>query len=81
MALQLAQATLLYKETGKTSLFLFDDLGAELDAGNQARVMKLLHAISAQVFVTSINHVELTDWPVEQIKRFHVEHGEVTEML
>ena len=81
VALQLAQATLLYKETGKTSLFLFDDLGAELDAGNQARVMKLLHAISAQVFVTSINDVELTDWSVDQVKRFHVKHGNVTEML
>ncbi len=81
VALQLAQATLLYKETGKTSLFLFDDLGAELDAGNQARVMNLLHAINAQVFVTSINDVQLTDWSVDQVKRFHVKHGKVTEML
>ncbi len=81
VALKLAQATLLYKETGKSSLFLFDDLGAELDTANQANVMKLLRAISAQVFVTSISDVDLTDWSADQVKRFHVKHGKVTEML
>ncbi len=81
VALQLAQATLLYKETGKTSLFLLDDLGAELDATNQAKVMGLLRAIEAQVFVTSINDVELKDLAIGKVKRFHVKHGNVTEML
>ena len=81
VALQLAQATLLYKATGKTSLFLLDDLGAELDATNQAKVMGLLRAIEAQVFVTSINDVELKDLAIGKVKRFHVKHGNVTEML
>jgi DNA replication and repair protein RecF len=81
VALQLAQATLLYKATGKTSLFLFDDLGAELDAANQANVLKLLRAIDAQVFVTSINKVNLSGWSAGEAKLFHVKHGNVTEML
>ena len=81
VALQLAQATLLFKATGKTSLFLFDDLGAELDAGNQINVMTLLKAIDAQVFVTSIDDVDLTDCSLDKVKRFHVKHGLVTEML
>ena len=81
IALHLAQATLLFDETGKTSLFLFDDLGAELDRENQAKVMSLLTAIQAQVFVTSIGNINLTDWSVDAVKRFHVEHGHVTEVV
>jgi len=81
VALHLAQATLLFKETGKSSLFLFDDLGAELDSANRTSVMKLLQAINAQVFVTSITDVNLSEGFGGQLKRFHVKHGNVTEML
>ncbi len=81
IALHLAQATLLFKQTQKTSLFLFDDLGAELDDTNQASVMSLLSTIQAQVFVTSIGDINCKDWSVDVVKRFHVKHGNVTEVV
>lgn len=80
-ALQVAQATLLQTVTGKTSLFLFDDLGAELDADNQGRVMKLLASIKAQVFVTAITDTTSNAWAIDDIKRFHVKHGQVQEVI
>jgi DNA replication and repair protein RecF len=80
-ALQVAQAKLLHQETGKSSLFLLDDLGAELDAGNQVSTLRLLSEIEAQVFVSAIVEPPLTGIVQENIKRFHVKHGMVSEVV
>jgi DNA replication and repair protein RecF len=80
-ALQLAQAAHLHAETGKTSLFLLDDLGAELDVTNQRRVLELLVNISAQVFVTAIKEPISLNNDASSVRRFHVEHGILSEMV
>jgi DNA replication and repair protein RecF len=80
-ALQLAQSNLLYQQTGKNSLFLLDDLGAELDNTNQRIILGLLGAMRAQVFVTSINEPPVPEGVNDQIKRFHVKHGVVSEVV
>ena len=80
-ALKVAQAQLLRNAASQTSLFLMDDLGAELDRSNQLRVMRLLQSIEAQVFVTAISEPAESDWESEQARRFHVKHGEVSEVL
>lgn len=77
-ALQLAQATVLKEKTDKTSLFLFDDLGAELDAERQRTVLSLLSEINAQVFVTAIAEPAGVDWNNECCVRFHVKQGMVS---
>lgn len=79
--LQVAQATLLHKQTHRSSLFLFDDLTAELDTANQQSVMSLLQSIDAQVFVTSIADTLPEHWPMQDIRRFHVKHGKVSEVV
>jgi len=81
LALQVAQASLLRQITLQTSLFLMDDLGAELDAENQQRVMRLLHSIEAQAFVTAIDDPGESGWNVKVVNRFHVKHGFVSEVL
>jgi DNA replication and repair protein RecF len=81
LALQVAQASLLRQETLRTSVFLMDDLGAELDAKNQQRVMRLLHAIEAQAFVTAIDDPGVSHWNMDSVRRFHVKHGSVSEVL
>jgi DNA replication and repair protein RecF len=81
IALQVAQARLLSDETGQTSLFLLDDLGAELDAENQARVIRLLAGTGAQVFITAIEMPEESGWSEQAVKRFHVERGKVSEVV
>jgi DNA replication and repair protein RecF len=82
--LKIAQAQLLEQETGKRCLFLIDDLPAELDAHNRARVCSLLAARAPQVLLTSIERGSLArelsavqaDKPVEN-KLFHVKHGKI----
>jgi DNA replication and repair protein RecF len=81
LALQVAQASLLKQLTLQTSLFLMDDLGAELDTENQQRVMGLLQSIEAQAFVTAIDDPVKSGWSVDVVNRFHVKHGFVSEVL
>ncbi len=81
LALKVAQASLLRQLTLQTSLFLMDDLGAELDTENQQRVMHLLQSIEAQAFVTAIDDPRESGWNVEAVNRFHVKHGFVSEVL
>jgi len=75
-----AQSTLLFDETGKKSLFLLDDLGAELDSAHQQRVFELLAGINAQVFITAISE-SLCVPESQSMRRFHVKHGRVSEMV
>ncbi len=81
LALQVAQASLLRDETLKTSVFLLDDLGSELDEGNQLRVIRLLHAIKAQAFVTAIDDLDEARWNAPSMSRFHVKHGCVSKVI
>ena len=81
VALQVAQAVLLRQQASKSSVFLMDDLGAELDKANQQRVMRLLQSIDAQVFVTAIDNPGASGWNMEVVSRFHVKHGFVSEVL
>jgi len=61
--------------------FLLDDLGSELDARHQSRVLESLRQLDIQVFVSAIDTVpgDLTVW--SNMKRFHVEHGEIKEVV
>lgn len=81
IALQIAQAQLLKATHGENSLFLLDDLGAELDVANQQRVMRMLYRFEAQVFITSIQDIDVSAWEQQSIQRFHVKHGKVTNVV
>jgi DNA replication and repair protein RecF len=60
---------------------LLDDLGSELDEEHQSRILTCLKEVGTQVFITAINShtANLTEW--SGMKRFHVEHGVVREVL
>lgn len=81
IALQIAQAHVLKAALGEKSLFLLDDLGAELDSTNQQRVIRLLLQFEAQVFVTSIQDVDVNALGQDNIQRFHVKHGNVGNVI
>ncbi len=81
IGLKLAQALLLRRETGRRSLFLLDDIGAELDLPNQTRVMRKLGELDAQVFATAIDFPAGLVLDGEASTLFHVKHGEVTEVV
>jgi DNA replication and repair protein RecF len=80
-ALKLAQLELIKQKTGKTAVVLMDDLPAELDVNHRQTLLRLLHELNSQVFVTTTDrsHLEFSAW--SDVKVFHVEHGNIQEVV
>ncbi|MEQ6917880.1 DNA replication/repair protein RecF [Halomonas aquatica] len=77
-ALKLAQGRLLEQLTGRTCIYLIDDLPAELDSGHRRVFCKWLERMQCQVFITSVDPEALMDlWEADtHLAMFHVEHSE-----
>ncbi|MEQ8858247.1 MAG: DNA replication/repair protein RecF [Pseudomonadales bacterium] len=79
-AMMLAQARLLRRNAKRSSVFLIDDIGAELDLAHGARFFGLLSELDAQVLATSnAGPGALGALPTAHIRTFHVEHGHVDD--
>lgn len=79
-ALLVAQGQLLRRRTGRRTVYLIDDLPAELDESLRSRVARWLAGMNSQVFVTGIEARSLRQaWPEDEgeIAMFHVKHGTV----
>lgn len=75
-ALRLAQGKLLQIQTGKSCLFLIDDLPSELDPYKRALIAQILTTFDSQIFVTGVEQEGLEDLlKCSDTKMFHVEHG------
>lgn len=82
LALLLSQVSLLNKDAQNKCCILIDDLAAELDTLNRAKLLKYLAGIGCQVFITSTELADFGDLSaVENYKVFHVEHGHVEPRL
>lgn len=79
-ALQLSQTALFSKQTNRKSIFLLDDVGAELDIDKRERFIDGLLGMDTQIFVSAIEseQLEFVD-KYNDKKMFHVEHGRVSE--
>ena len=79
-ALRVAQGYLLSELTGRSCVFLVDDLPAELDSDRRRALCTLLEELKCQVFISCVDRNELKDcWSAEAaIKMFHVEQGKIT---
>lgn len=80
-ALRLAQIKQLKKETKREGLILIDDLAAELDDHHCETLITNALATGAQVFITSTHLDLLKIKSGSEYKLFHVEHGDITEMV
>ena len=82
IALKIAQGKLLQQQNKKNCLFLIDDLPAELDRKNRARVGGLLSGLDCQVFITCVERSALEGcWPKpNENKLFHVKHGKINAL-
>ena len=80
-AMRLAQITHLKRETGQQSILLVDDLAAELDVKHRHNLIDLLVDTQAQLFVTATEHNSFSLPPEIDFKMFHVEHGNVKEVV
>ncbi len=79
-ALLLAQTKAFNAKTGSASIFLLDDLGAELDESRRELFLDELVKTNAQVLVTAIDKEQLKFTnKYDNKKMFHVEHGSVKE--
>ena len=81
-AMKIIQARILEQERQQGSIFLADDLTAELDSGNLGRVLAMLSGNpGAQVFITAIEPPKMlqsaTLPQANQTKLFHVKHGKI----
>ena len=75
-ACRLAQAAVTRELSGRNSVFLIDDVGAELDARHNANFFDALEAMDSQVFATATNEQVLASSFVGRSRRlFHVERG------
>jgi len=78
LSLKLAQVKLINNENKNSVCVLIDDLTAELDLLNKAKLIHYLSELDCQVFMSTTelsNFGDLSE--LENYKMFHVEHGEI----
>jgi DNA replication and repair protein RecF len=75
--LMLAQLEIQEQEKPGRSALLLDDPAAELDTASLGRLMNLIRAVPAQLWVTSLRPEVETF--LEHARVFHVKHGEISE--
>ncbi len=80
-SLYIAQAALYSQIADRGSIFLIDDLTAELDARHIANLLSVLDELDTQVFVTTPDLTLLDSDFLSESKTFHVERGMVSEVL
>jgi len=80
-AMRLAQISHLKKATNQEAILLVDDLAAELDIQHRQNLIELLIDTKAQLFVTATEKNSFVLPDEIGSKMFHVEHGEVKEVV
>ncbi|KZM40521.1 recombinase RecF [Marinomonas sp. SBI22] len=78
-ALKIAQGKLLI-ESGRSIVFLVDDLPAELDKEHRDKLCQLLEALDSQIFITSVGpEIMDYDWSeTTDVRHFAMKAGELS---
>jgi DNA replication and repair protein RecF len=79
--MRLAQAMQFTQSSENTCVLLYDDLAAELDAQHRKQILSVLSSMKIQLFITAIeeSQIDLSSWQVK--KKFHVEHGQLKDLI
>ena len=83
VALYLSLAKVFHQYSGRSPVFLLDDLPSELDGAHIQRLGHWINEAGSQVFITGVSRSALQEfWPEldkqsEDISAFHVKHGEI----
>ncbi|MDW3095953.1 MAG: DNA replication/repair protein RecF [Gammaproteobacteria bacterium] len=80
IALKLAQAQLLQQRYGKSSIYLIDELPAELDKHRREVALEILAQLDSQVIISAVSKDSMSCLG-KQLKWFHVEHGCVSAVV
>lgn len=80
-ALKVAQGFLLQEQKGRRTLYLIDDLPAELDRHHRQRLCHLLEQMNTQVLITSTDAEAFTGcWQADtDVKSFAIRQGALAE--
>jgi DNA replication and repair protein RecF len=81
VAMHLAQMDYLRSKRSKSSIVLIDDLAAELDAQHRKLLLDILNEHEHQVFITTTDRSLLDCTNCTKLKVFHVEHGQIKEVV
>ncbi|WP_163830648.1 DNA replication/repair protein RecF [Spartinivicinus ruber] len=76
-ALKIAQGFLFSKFTSQKSIYLIDDIAAELDNDKRNKLCQLIETMNCQAFITCVEDSSLNYEWTKDVKMFHVEHGQV----
>ena len=81
VAMHMGQMELLARKTAKQCVVLIDDLPAELDSAHRQGLLGLLHEQGHQVFITATDRelIDISAW--QETKVFHVERGQIKEVV
>jgi len=78
LCLKLSQIKLINSHNNNSVCVLIDDLTAELDSQNKAKLMDYLSRLDCQVFMSTTELSNFGDLSqLENYKVFHVEHGDI----
>lgn len=80
-ALLLAQVALFENTTDQSCSLLIDDVSSELDVDSIASVASVLAGRTSQTFITAIDTESIKSFEFTGRKMFHVEHGELSELV
>ncbi len=80
-ALRLSQLELMKIKTRRSCILLIDDLPSELDETHRELFIDYLYKLSCQIFITTTESGLLGDKMEIVDKVFHVEHGNIEEVI
>jgi len=80
-AMRLAQAEHLAVAQTRRPIFLVDDIAAELDPERRGALLEILRESGVQLFLTATERDQLDVSGWESRRVFHVEHGEIAEVV
>lgn len=79
--MRIAQARLIFRQTGTCPVVLVDDLAAELDQRSRGLFLSMLAELDTQVLITSTDNAFSEEVKQANLSVFHVEHGRVRKVV
>ena len=81
VAMRLAQSLYLYETQERTTLYLVDELPAELDKLRCERILSMLQELDSQTLITTVSAESVKYGSLDAVNWFHVEHQQVKAVL
>jgi DNA replication and repair protein RecF len=78
--LMIAQTQLLKRRQRENPILLIDDIKSELDEKSYFQIIETISNLNIQTFITDLNQSLSSRFEAVDLKMFHVEHGQISEL-